>query len=86
MVYWNHDDSETRWVSEFEGGTADAAFTGDIDHINLSYAWQDFDEAVLFMRAASSPWTPNPSPRCRGLAGSCAVRSCAHRIASCDCR
>lgn len=76
-VYWNDDDPETGWVSEFEGGTAVAAFTGDIDHINLSWAWQDFDEAVLFMRSVvaldAEPVAEVPGPR--GLVRSQVMRS-----------
>ena len=76
-VYWNDDDPEASWVAEFEGGTADAAFTGDIDHINVSYAWQDFDEAVLFMRSVvaldAEPVAEVPGPR--GLVRSQVMRS-----------
>src|SRR5690625_785492 len=76
-VYWNDVDPDTSWVTEFEGGTDDVAFAGDIDHINVSYPWQDFDEAVLFMRSVAAldaePVTEVPGPR--GLVRSQVMRS-----------
>ncbi|MGO1410466.1 MULTISPECIES: bifunctional sugar phosphate isomerase/epimerase/4-hydroxyphenylpyruvate dioxygenase family protein [unclassified Microbacterium] len=48
-VYWNDRDPEESWIGEFDGGPAVRGFAGDIDHINVAYPWQEFDEAVLFM-------------------------------------
>lgn len=76
-VYWNDDDPEASWVPEFEGGDTAAGFDGEIDHINVSYAWQDFDEAVLFMRSVvaldAEPVAEVPGPR--GLVRSQVMRS-----------
>ncbi|MDO5493826.1 MAG: TIM barrel protein, partial [Nesterenkonia sp.] len=49
-VYWNDIRAEDGWVGEFEGGVDSVSVGGRsvIDHINLSYPWQEFSEAVLF--------------------------------------
>ncbi|MCK3770684.1 TIM barrel protein [Microbacterium aerolatum] len=55
QVFWSSLPAERSWLQEFEGGTAGAGgLVGEVDHINLAYAWQDFDEAVLFMSSALS--------------------------------
>ncbi|TQL40434.1 4-hydroxyphenylpyruvate dioxygenase [Homoserinimonas aerilata] len=54
-VYWNDRPAETSWVTEFDGGTSDTgALRGTIDHVNLGYRWQEFDEAVLFTSSVLS--------------------------------
>ncbi|WES64364.1 TIM barrel protein [Microbacter sp. GSS18] len=48
-VYWNDRPAEESWITEFVGGSEqDATFAGVIDHVNLGYRWNEFDEAVLF--------------------------------------
>jgi 4-hydroxyphenylpyruvate dioxygenase len=53
-VYWNSQAAAESWLQEFEGGASAAtqssttALQGVIDHINLAYPWQEFDETVLF--------------------------------------
>ncbi len=49
-IFWNSRTAAESWLSEFEGGQdADAHdLEGIIDHINVAYPWQEFDEAVLF--------------------------------------
>jgi 4-hydroxyphenylpyruvate dioxygenase len=71
-VFWNDRAAEDSWVQEFEGG-ADviAGGTGEvagvIDHVNLGYRWQEFDEAVLFagsvlsLRPEASAEVPGPT-------------------------
>lgn len=55
QVFWSSLPVEKSWLQEFDGGTgAVDGLVGEIDHINLAYAWQDFDEAVLFMSSALS--------------------------------
>jgi len=67
--YWNDRDPESSWVREFDGGSPDADLTGVVDHINVAYPWEEFDEAVLFMSsvvglsAVSAADVPGP----RGL-------------------
>lgn len=77
-VYWHDRDAETSWVTEFAGGTSDAGtFTGTIDHVNLGYRWQEFDEAVLFTGSVLSLTTESsaevPSPN--GLVRSQVMRT-----------
>ncbi|WP_221584634.1 sugar phosphate isomerase/epimerase and 4-hydroxyphenylpyruvate domain-containing protein [Microbacterium sp. G2-8] len=76
-VYWNDQDPERSWVREFVGGDDDSAFRGEIDHINVAYPWQDFDEAVLFMSSVvgldAEPPADVPGPR--GLVRSQVMRS-----------
>lgn len=65
-IYWSDAASPEEWTSEFEGGTGSASGAGLIDHINLSYPWQDFEEAVLFatsvlgLDAAPAAEVPGP--------------------------
>lgn len=48
-IYWNSRSTSESWVSEFEGGQdSDDALCGVIDHLNVAFPWQEFDEAVLF--------------------------------------
>ncbi|WP_156761495.1 sugar phosphate isomerase/epimerase and 4-hydroxyphenylpyruvate domain-containing protein [Microbacterium karelineae] len=76
-VYWNDRDPEESWIREFSGGEARAAFAGTIDHVNVSYPWQEFDEAVLFMSSVvglgAEPPADVPGPR--GLVRSQVMRS-----------
>lgn len=76
-VYWNDRDPEQSWIREFEGGTDESAFSGEIDHVNVSYPWQEFDEAVLFMSSVvgldSDQAADVPGPR--GLVRSQVMRS-----------
>lgn len=59
-VYWNDRPAETSWVGEFVGGeSADSPLTGTIDHVNLGYRWQEFDEAILFATSVLA-LTPEP--------------------------
>ncbi|MEV8135541.1 bifunctional sugar phosphate isomerase/epimerase/4-hydroxyphenylpyruvate dioxygenase family protein [Microbacterium aurantiacum] len=54
QVYWSDRNGGPSWVDEFEGGT-DAGDDADvIDHINLGYRWQEFDEAILFAASVMS--------------------------------
>ncbi|WP_105566675.1 sugar phosphate isomerase/epimerase and 4-hydroxyphenylpyruvate domain-containing protein [Microbacterium halophytorum] len=68
-VYWNDRPAEDSWVREFIGGAHEASLSGAIDHVNVSYPWEEFDEAVLFMssvvglEAESAADVPGP----RGL-------------------
>lgn len=52
QMFWNDRPNETSWLREFSGGEDTSVLTGEIDHVNLGYRWQDFDEAVLFMSSA----------------------------------
>ena len=76
-VYWNDRDPEHGWPAEFEGGSHHAAFTAEVDHINVGFAWQDFDEAVLFMRSvvALEAEPVAEVPGTRGLVRSQVMRS-----------
>lgn len=58
-IFWNGGLERPGWVSEFEGGVAPGSQRGSIDHVNLSYPWQDFEEAVLF---ATSVLGLEPAP------------------------
>lgn len=77
-VYWHDQPAETSWATEFDGGSPHAGVTtGTIDHVNLGYRWQDFDEAVLFAGSALSLSTESsadvPSPH--GLVRSQVMRT-----------
>lgn len=65
-VYWNDRGDDQSWIAEFEGGTDAGETSGVVDHINLGYRWQDFDEAVLFAASVMSLETESaaevPSP------------------------
>ena len=65
-VYWNDQRDDRSWITEFEGGSDAGDSDGVIDHINLGYRWQDFDEAVLFAASVMSLETESaaevPSP------------------------
>ncbi|TLP79945.1 bifunctional sugar phosphate isomerase/epimerase/4-hydroxyphenylpyruvate dioxygenase family protein [Nesterenkonia sphaerica] len=51
-IFWNGHGEPIRWIGEFEGGMEPGEQHGGIDHVNLSYPWQHFDEAVLFATSA----------------------------------
>lgn len=75
QVFWS---SSPTWLGEFGGGTdAVDGLTGEIDHINLAYAWQEFDEAVLFMSSVLSlqPEPPADVPGPLGLIRSQVMRT-----------
>ena len=65
-VYWNDRRDDQSWIAEFEGGEDEGGSDGVIDHINLGYRWQEFDEAVLFAASVMSLETESaaevPSP------------------------
>lgn len=67
-VFWVDQQSGSPWVMEFAGGAEldAAALSGVIDHVNLSYRWEEFDEAVLFARSVlgltSDTLTDVPGP------------------------
>ncbi|WP_166980788.1 bifunctional sugar phosphate isomerase/epimerase/4-hydroxyphenylpyruvate dioxygenase family protein [Paramicrobacterium fandaimingii] len=76
-VYWNDRPAETSWATEFEGGELSGQTDGVIDHLNVGYRWQDFDEAVLFATSVLS-LIPEPSadvPGPRGLVRSQVMRT-----------
>ncbi|WP_146340687.1 bifunctional sugar phosphate isomerase/epimerase/4-hydroxyphenylpyruvate dioxygenase family protein [Nesterenkonia sp. NBAIMH1] len=50
-IYMNDVPAEDSWVPEFRGGQAEQRSDAQVDHINLSYRWHDFEEAVLFFRS-----------------------------------
>lgn len=79
-VYWNSKSAADSWLVEFEGGrtaTSLNSLHGVIDHINLAYPWQEFDEAVLFNTSAlaldATPSADLPGPR--GLVRSQVMRT-----------
>lgn len=82
-VYWNSQSAADSWLDEFEGRVplADAAaepgLRGVIDHLNVAYPWQEFDEAVLFNTSVlaldSAPPSEVPGPR--GLVRSQVMRT-----------
>ncbi|QIK63647.1 sugar phosphate isomerase/epimerase and 4-hydroxyphenylpyruvate domain-containing protein [Leucobacter viscericola] len=79
-VYWNSQSAADSWLSEFEGGESPETpgnLQGVIDHINLAYPWQEFDEAVLFNTSAlaldAAPSADLPGPR--GLVRSQVMRT-----------
>lgn len=49
-VSWSDVPAAQSWLQEFDGGVSPSgeSLTGTIDHINLGYPWEHFDEAVLF--------------------------------------
>ena len=68
QVFWSSSPDGSSWRGEFDGGVATAdGLHGEIDHINLAYPWQDFDEAVLFLSSAvalrADPPADVPGPR-----------------------
>lgn len=66
-VYWSAAPGDATWIAEFEGGVEDAGPAGIIDHVNIGYPWNEFDEAVLFassalsLEAESSAEVPGPT-------------------------
>lgn len=78
QVFWSSLPAEQSWLQEFAGGTgAVGGLVGEVDHINLAYAWQDFDEAVLFMSSALSLRADPPAdvPGLQGLIRSQVMRT-----------
>lgn len=80
QVFWSSVPLAESWLREFAGGTGTpdgAELTGEVDHINLAYAWQDFDEAVLFMSSVLSLRAEPPAdvPGPRGLIRSQVMRT-----------
>jgi 4-hydroxyphenylpyruvate dioxygenase len=78
QIFWTSPSAGQSWPREFDGGTTDpAGLAGEIDHINLAYAWQDFDEAVLFMSSALSLQADAPAdvPGLQGLIRSQVMRT-----------
>ncbi|WP_062301335.1 sugar phosphate isomerase/epimerase and 4-hydroxyphenylpyruvate domain-containing protein [Demequina subtropica] len=54
-VYWNDRPEDLSWIGEFVGGEpVERPLAGVVDHVNLGYRWQDFDEAVLFASSVLS--------------------------------
>ena len=53
-VYWSAAPADATWIAEFEGGVAGDDSTAAIDHVNIGYPWNEFDEAVLFASSALS--------------------------------
>ena len=84
-VYWNDRPPESTWIREFEGGDAGTAGTADldgsltacVDHINLSYRWHEFEEAVLFFHSVLglSSQDAHDVPGPQGLVRSQVMRS-----------
>lgn len=80
-VAWNSRSARESWLPEFEGGASDelkaASLHGVIDHLNIAYPWQEFDEAVLFYRSVlaleAEPASEVPGPR--GLVRSQVMRT-----------
>lgn len=78
QVFWSSLPAEDSWLQEFDGGTeAVGGLVGEVDHVNLAYAWQDFDEAVLFMSSALSLHAEPPAdvPGPQGLIRSQVMRT-----------
>lgn len=78
QVFWSSTPIAQSWLQEFDGGTgAVDGLVGEVDHINLAYAWQDFDEAVLFMSSVLSLQAEPPAdvPGPRGLIRSQVMRT-----------
>jgi len=78
QIFWSSPSAGQSWPHEFDGGTKTVAgLAGEIDHINLAYAWQDFDEAVLFMSSALSLQADAPAdvPGLQGLIRSQVMRT-----------
>lgn len=76
-VYWNDRPAEESWVLEFQGGSQVEHFVGEVDHVNMSYAWKDFNAAVLFLTSVVGleSETPADVPSLRGLVRSQVMRS-----------
>lgn len=82
-ITWNSASPAESWLPEFEGGAAPgslaaaAAVHGTVDHVNVAYPWQEFDEAVLFNTSAlaleAEPASELPGPR--GLVRSRVMRT-----------
>lgn len=82
-VYWNSRRADESWMREFEGrlelpdDAARARLDGVIDHLNVGYPWQEFDEAVLFntsvLALEAEPASEVPGPR--GLVRSQVMRT-----------
>lgn len=77
-VYWSDADADVSWAPEFVGGDpAGDELAGVVDHVNIAYRWQDFDEAVLFATSVLAlrpePAADVPSPT--GLVRSQVMRS-----------
>lgn len=66
-IFWNDQLGATGWIAEFEGGLEPSDDSGTIDHVNLSYPWQDFEEAVLFATSVlgleATPAAEVPGPQ-----------------------
>lgn len=76
-VYWNDRPTESTWTHEFEGGERPSPATARVDHINLSYRWHDFEEAVLFFHSVLglSTQASHDVPGPQGLVRSQVMRS-----------
>ncbi|GAA3667808.1 sugar phosphate isomerase/epimerase and 4-hydroxyphenylpyruvate domain-containing protein [Microbacterium marinilacus] len=77
QVYWDDVAAAASWAGEFEGGGPAAPLVASVDHINVAYAWQDFDEAVLFMSSVAALHTDSTAevPGPHGLVRSQVMRS-----------
>ncbi|WP_286308366.1 sugar phosphate isomerase/epimerase and 4-hydroxyphenylpyruvate domain-containing protein [Agromyces mangrovi Wang et al. 2018] len=79
VVYWSDRPADTSWITEFEGGSpgSDACASGVVDHANVGYRWQDFDEAVLFASSVLSLTTQSSAdvPGPQGLVLSQVMRT-----------
>ena len=88
QVFWNDRAEADSWIIEFDGGSRardagsavdgpSASDTARVDHINIGYSWERFDEAVLFntsvlgLEPESSAELPGP----RGLVRSTVMRT-----------
>ena len=76
QMFWSDRPAHESWLTEFSGGSA-GTLEGTIDHVNLGYRWQEFDEAVLFMSSALSLQAEAPSdvPGPQGLIRSQVMRT-----------
>lgn len=76
-VYWNDRPTESTWTHEFEGGEKPSPSTARVDHINLSYRWHEFEEAVLFFHSVLglSTQASHDVPGPQGLVRSQVMRS-----------
>ncbi|GLI26595.1 4-hydroxyphenylpyruvate dioxygenase [Agromyces rhizosphaerae] len=79
VVYWSDRPADTSWITEFEGGSpgSGACESGVVDHANVGYRWQDFDEAVLFASSVLSLTTQSSAdvPGPQGLVLSQVMRT-----------
>ncbi|WP_053384611.1 bifunctional sugar phosphate isomerase/epimerase/4-hydroxyphenylpyruvate dioxygenase family protein [Leucobacter celer] len=82
QLFWNDLPATRSWIGEFEGGApaagrVDDALRGAIDHVNVGYPWQQFDEAVLFntsvLALSAEPTAELPGPQ--GLVRSQVMRT-----------